>query len=81
MALRCAEAFPPEQSVGEAELSVLSAVTESTLYVKFYFNNIGPFIIRSVISSGVSIQCEQNARRGQRCKENRGRKVTHSQSR
>jgi hypothetical protein len=54
------------------ELSVLNAVTESTSCVKFYFNNIGPFIIRPVIFSVVSVQREQNARREQRCKENRG---------
>jgi hypothetical protein len=43
------------------------------LCVEFHFNNNGPFIIRPVIFTVViSIQCGQNARQGQRCKENRG---------
>jgi hypothetical protein len=56
-----------------AELSVSSAVTELTLCDEFHFNNNGPFIIRPVIFTVVVYtQCGQNARQGQRCKENRG---------
>jgi hypothetical protein len=71
--LELCRSFPARtKDGGYAELSVLSAVTESTSCVKFYFNNISPFIIRPVIFSVVSLQREQNARRGQSCKENRG---------
>jgi hypothetical protein len=75
MALRCAVAFPPEQRVGDKRSSLsraLCAMTESTSSVEFHFNNINHFIIRPVIVTVVCVQGKQNARRGHRCKEDRG---------
>jgi hypothetical protein len=73
MTLRCAVALLPEQQVGVCRAQCPSAVTELTSYVEFHFNNNGLFIIRPVIFTVVvSIQHGQNARQGQRCKENRG---------
>jgi hypothetical protein len=56
-------------------------VIELTSCVKFDFNNIGPFIIRPVIFSVVSIRVNRMQGEGRGVKKIGGRKVIHSQSR
>ncbi|KDR23864.1 hypothetical protein L798_12308 [Zootermopsis nevadensis] len=61
------------------ELSYKPDATEFTSCGKFHFKNIEPFIIRPVIFIAVGFtQHEQNAKRGQRCKESQSREMVIS---